>query len=146
MGQLSTIDFWGPSFVLLYTSCNPHAYCNLYMTILSKSWLETQEKDTWSIICNVIVSFGLFSPPLSGIHEVKKFYWISIWNPENEHAQGSRVIIVVVQVGQWKKLNVKSAKWNAGSQHKSTVAIFSSSLPICPIHIFQMTPRHVLHS
>jgi len=37
-------------------------------------------------------------------------------------------------VGTWE--NIKQAKGNEGSQYKSTTAIFSSSLPICPIHIF----------
>jgi hypothetical protein len=32
--------------------------------------------------------------------------------------------------------NIKQAKGNECSQYKSTAAIFSSSLPICPIHIF----------
>jgi hypothetical protein len=32
--------------------------------------------------------------------------------------------------------NIKQAKGNECSQYKSTAAIVSSSLPICPIHIF----------
>jgi len=35
---------------------------------------------------------------------------------------------------QWE--NIKQVKGNECSQCKSIVAIFSSSLPICPIHIF----------
>jgi hypothetical protein len=58
--------------------------------------------------------------------------WNSAFN-----AHGSRLTIVVVQVGAvkvWETL--KQAKGNECSQYKSTLAIFSSSLPICPIHIF----------
>ncbi len=43
-------------------------------------------------------------------------------------------------------MNVKSVKGNECSQHKSTIAIFSSSLPICSIHIFSNDTMHVLHS
>jgi hypothetical protein len=32
--------------------------------------------------------------------------------------------------------NIKQAKGNECRQYKSAAAIFSSSLPICPIHIF----------
>jgi hypothetical protein len=32
--------------------------------------------------------------------------------------------------------NIKQAKGNECSQYKSAAAIFSSSLPICPIYIF----------
>jgi hypothetical protein len=35
--------------------------------------------------------------------------------------------------------NIKQAKGNECSQYKSTAAIFSSSLPICPIHIFTVS-------
>ncbi len=35
-----------------------------------------------------------------------------------------------------KMVNVKSTKGNECNQHKSTAAIFSSSLSICPIHVF----------
>ncbi len=34
-----------------------------------------------------------------------------------------------------KKENIKKAKGNECSQYKRAAAIFSSSLPICPIHI-----------
>jgi hypothetical protein len=41
--------------------------------------------------------------------------------------------------------NIKQAKGNECSQYKSTAAIFSSSLPICPVcfHLV-MLPRYVL--
>ncbi len=40
--------------------------------------------------------------------------------------------------------NLKSAKWNERSQYKSTAAIFSSSLHICPVFFHLVMHRHVL--
>jgi hypothetical protein len=37
--------------------------------------------------------------------------------------------------------NIKQAKGNECSQYKSAAAIFSSGLPICPIHIFSSDTR-----
>ncbi len=39
---------------------------------------------------------------------------------------------------------IKQAKGNECSQYKSTAAIFSSSLPMCPIYFYLVMPRHVL--
>jgi hypothetical protein len=39
--------------------------------------------------------------------------------------------------------NIKQAKRNECSQYKSTAAIFSSSLPICPVYFHPVMPRHV---
>jgi hypothetical protein len=44
--------------------------------------------------------------------------------------------------------NIKPAKGNECSHYKSTAAIVSSSLPICPIHIFSSDNKpniQVLH-
>ncbi len=51
-----------------------------------------------------------------------------------------------VNVGLWveKRENIKQAKGNECSQYKSTAAIFSSSLPICPVYFHLVMPRHVL--
>ncbi len=43
-----------------------------------------------------------------------------------------------------KRENIKQAKRNECSQYKSTAAIFSSSLPICPVYFHLFMPRHVL--
>jgi hypothetical protein len=40
--------------------------------------------------------------------------------------------------------NIKQAKGNEFSQYKSTAAISSSSLPICPVYFHLVMPRHVL--
>jgi hypothetical protein len=40
--------------------------------------------------------------------------------------------------------NIKQAKGNECSQYKRTAAIFSSSLPICPVYFHLVMPRHVL--
>jgi len=40
--------------------------------------------------------------------------------------------------------NIKQAKGNECSQYKNTAAIFSSSLPICPVYFHLVVPRHVL--
>ncbi len=40
--------------------------------------------------------------------------------------------------------NIKQAKGNECSQYKSTAAIFSSSLPICPVYFHLVMPRLVL--
>jgi hypothetical protein len=40
--------------------------------------------------------------------------------------------------------NIKQAKGNECSQYKSAAAIFSSSLPICPVYFPLVMPRHVL--
>jgi len=42
----------------------------------------------------------------------------------------------------WKILN--RPKGNEWSQYESTAAIFSSSLPICPVYFHLVMPRHVL--
>jgi hypothetical protein len=44
-------------------------------------------------------------------------------------------------VGLWKILN-RPKEMNAVS--KSTAAMFSSSLPICPVYFHLVMPRHVL--
>ncbi len=41
--------------------------------------------------------------------------------------------------------NIKQAKGNECSQYKSTAAIFSSSLPICPAYFHLVMPRHVMN-
>jgi hypothetical protein len=59
------------------------------------------------VIWKVTLSLGLLSPPIpsfSGIHKVRRFLWnlsMKCWN-STFNAQGSRVIIVVVQVGTVK--------------------------------------------
>jgi hypothetical protein len=40
--------------------------------------------------------------------------------------------------------NIKQAKGNECSQYKTTDAIFSSSLPICPVYFHLVMPKHVL--
>jgi hypothetical protein len=42
--------------------------------------------------------------------------------------------------------NIKQATGNECSQYKTTAAIFSSSLPICPVYFHLLMPRHVLSS
>ncbi len=41
--------------------------------------------------------------------------------------------------------NIKQARGNECSQYKSTAAIFSSSLPICPVYFHLVMPRHFLN-
>jgi len=40
--------------------------------------------------------------------------------------------------------NINQAKGNECSQYKSAAAIFSSSLPICPVYFHLVMPTHVL--
>jgi len=40
--------------------------------------------------------------------------------------------------------NIKQAKGNECSKYKGTAAIFSSSVPICPVYFHFLMPRHVL--
>jgi len=40
--------------------------------------------------------------------------------------------------------NIKQAKGNECIQYKRTAAIFSSSLPICPVYFYLVVSRHVL--
>jgi hypothetical protein len=40
--------------------------------------------------------------------------------------------------------NIKQARGNECSRYKSTAAIVSSSLPICPVYFHLVVPRHVL--
>jgi hypothetical protein len=42
--------------------------------------------------------------------------------------------------------NIKLAKGNECSKYKGTAAIFSSSLPSCPVYFNVLKPRHVLSS
>jgi hypothetical protein len=42
--------------------------------------------------------------------------------------------------------SIKQAKGNECSQSKSTAAMFSSSLPSCPVYFHLVMPRHVLSS
>jgi hypothetical protein len=42
--------------------------------------------------------------------------------------------------------SIKQAKGNECSQSKTTAAMFSSSLPSCPVYFHLVVPRHVLSS